>query len=86
MGYLCPADKSKIIFSQSICIKFTCYSIGRADTSLDVKSEQMLYHRIHREMKDKTVIFVSHRITSAAQADKILVVDKGIVEMGTHET
>ncbi|NLE13759.1 MAG: ABC transporter ATP-binding protein [Clostridiales bacterium] len=54
--------------------------------SLDVKSEQMIYHKIHREMKDKTILFVSHRITSAAQADKIIVVDKGsIVEMGTHE-
>ena len=54
--------------------------------SLDVKSEQMIYHRIHRDMKEKTVIFVSHRITSAAQADKIIVVDKGaVVEIGTHE-
>lgn len=54
--------------------------------SLDVKSEQKLYNRIYRKMKDKTVIFVSHRITSATKADRIIVVDKGsIVEMGTHE-
>lgn len=54
--------------------------------SLDVKTEQAIYHRIHNDMKDKTVIFVSHRITSAIQADKIVVIDKGsIVEMGTHE-
>jgi ATP-binding cassette subfamily B protein len=34
----------------------------------------------------KTVIFISHQMSAAAMADRILVMDQGrIVESGTHE-
>jgi ABC-type multidrug transport system fused ATPase/permease subunit len=40
---------------------------------------------IFSEFRDTTVLFVSHRIASAALADKLFVVDSGhIVESGTQ--
>jgi ATP-binding cassette subfamily B protein len=38
-------------------------------------------------MANKTTIIISHRVSSAKLADKILVLDEGkIVETGSHET
>jgi ATP-binding cassette subfamily B multidrug efflux pump len=37
-------------------------------------------------MKDKTTFLISHRVSNARLADKIIVLDEGrIVEQGTHE-
>ena len=37
-------------------------------------------------MKNKTTIFISHRLGSTKLADEILVIDNGrIIEKGTHE-
>ena len=36
--------------------------------------------------KDKTIIFISHRLTTTVNADKIYLFDDGkIIESGTHE-
>ena len=37
--------------------------------------------------KDKTTIIVSHRVSSAKNADKIIVLEDGkVIQTGTHET
>ena len=54
--------------------------------SLDPEAEHLLYKNIYENMKDKTVIFVSHRLTSTIMADKIIMMDSGkICECGTHQ-
>ncbi len=53
--------------------------------SLDALAEQEIFDEIAALAQDKTVIFVSHRLSSATTADKILVVDGGrLVEVGSH--
>ena len=37
--------------------------------------------------KDKTTLIIAHRLSTAANADHIIVLDKGIViEQGTHKS
>lgn len=53
--------------------------------SLDAMAEQEIYDRIAELSQDKLVLFVSHRLSSATTADRILVLDDGsLVESGTH--
>lgn len=53
--------------------------------SLDAIAEQEIYDQFDTLRKDKTTIFVSHRLSSATTADKILVVENGtLIEEGTH--
>jgi ABC-type multidrug transport system fused ATPase/permease subunit len=53
--------------------------------SLDAIAEQEIYNQFDRLRKDKTTIFVSHRLSSATVANKIIVIDNGkLVESGDH--
>ena len=55
-------------------------------SSLDPISEAMVYERIHSEYKDKTVIFISHRLSSCKFCDRVLVMEGGsIIQEGTHD-
>jgi len=53
--------------------------------SLDAIAEQEIYNQFDNLRKDKTTIFVSHRLSSATVANKIVVLENGsIVEIGNH--
>ena len=53
--------------------------------SLDAIAEQEIFSQFDALRKDKTTIFVSHRLSSATIASKIVVLDGGVIsEEGTH--
>ncbi len=53
--------------------------------SLDAMAEQQIFNQFEDLTKGKTSIFVSHRLSSATTADKIIVLENGqVVEEGTH--
>ncbi len=54
--------------------------------SLDAIAEQEIYTQFEALRKDKTTIFVSHRLSSATTASKIVVLEYGrVIEEGTHK-
>ena len=54
--------------------------------SLDAMAEKEVFDRFYELSTDRMSIFVSHRLSSAVGADKIVVIGDGkIVELGTHE-
>jgi len=55
-------------------------------SAVDTKTEEEILQNLGRIMKDKTSIFIAHRISTIKNADHILVLDQGkIVEQGTHQ-
>ena len=53
--------------------------------SLDAIAEQEIFNQFDKLRKDKTTFFVSHRLSSATIASKILVLENGVlVENGNH--
>ncbi len=53
--------------------------------SLDALAEQEVFRRFDELRGDKTTLFVSHRLSSATVASKIVVLENGrVVEEGTH--
>ncbi|MBQ7161317.1 MAG: ABC transporter ATP-binding protein [Clostridia bacterium] len=53
--------------------------------SLDAIAEQEIFNQFDRLRRDKTTIFVSHRLSSATVASKIIVLKDGeLVETGDH--
>jgi ABC-type multidrug transport system fused ATPase/permease subunit len=54
--------------------------------SLDTESEKLVMEALENLMAGRTVIIIAHRLTTIRDADKIIVMHKGVVmEEGTHE-
>ena len=60
--------------------------LDEPSSSLDPKIEEELNNSIISENKNKTVIFISHRLSTVRLADKIIFLNKGAVEeVGSHD-
>ncbi len=67
------SDKPVIVFDDSL-------------SAVDTETDLMIRRALKEKNKDTTTIIITHRTTTAKEADKIIVLDNGIVsEMGTHE-
>ncbi|MCS6795491.1 MAG: ABC transporter ATP-binding protein [Raineya sp.] len=56
-------------------------------SAVDTKTENAILQQLQVIMRNRTTIIISHRVSSAKLADKIIVLDKGeIIEQGTHES
>ena len=54
-------------------------------SAVDTETEENILQSLNAEMKERTSIIISHRVSSVKNADKIVVLDEGrIVEEGTH--
>jgi ATP-binding cassette subfamily B protein len=54
--------------------------------SVDTYTEETILRQLREVMRDRTTIFISHRISTVRHADRIAVLVNGrIAELGTHE-
>ncbi|MFL9843630.1 ABC transporter ATP-binding protein [Flavobacterium rhizosphaerae] len=54
-------------------------------SAVDTETEEAILNNLMEFCKDKTTIIVSHRVSSAKNADRIIIMEGGeIVEQGTH--
>ena len=54
-------------------------------SAVDTETEETILNNLGKNARDKTIIIVSHRVSSAKNADKIIIIDQGkIVQQGTH--
>lgn len=60
--------------------------LDEPSSALDPIAEYQLNHTMLKATADKTVIFISHRLSTTRLADRIVMLEQGkIVEQGTHE-
>lgn len=54
-------------------------------SAVDTETEETILHNLFEICKDKTTIIVSHRVSSAKNADKIIILEDGrIIQQGSH--
>ena len=63
----------------------TIYLFDDCLSAVDTETEEEILNNLMKVADKKTTIIVSHRISSAKNADKIFILDKGqIVQQGSH--
>ena len=54
-------------------------------SAVDTETEEAILNNLNEICKDKTTIIVSHRVSSAKNADRIIILEDGkVLEQGTH--
>ncbi|MBO4324360.1 MAG: ABC transporter ATP-binding protein [Lachnospiraceae bacterium] len=80
-------ESQKIAISRAFYKNADILVMDEPSSALDPIAEYELNKAMHSAAKGKTVFYISHRLSTTRDADRILMLEKGhIVEEGTHES
>lgn len=79
-------EKQKIALARALYRDAPLVILDEPTSALDPIAEQDIYMRFNDMVKEKTAVFISHRMSSCRFCDEIIVFDEGrIVQNGKHE-
>ncbi|WP_395052735.1 ABC transporter ATP-binding protein [Flavobacterium sp.] len=82
---LSSGQRQLIAFLRAYVSNPSILILDEATSSIDTYSEELIQNATETITKDRTSIVIAHRLATIINADKIIVMDKGIiVESGTH--
>jgi ATP-binding cassette subfamily B protein len=82
---LSGGQKQRTAIARAILRNPRILILDDALSSVDTLTEEQILTHLAAVMRGRTVILISHRVSTVRQADRIVVLEKGrIVEQGTH--
>jgi ATP-binding cassette subfamily B protein len=83
---LSGGQKQRTAIARAIIRNPQILILDDALSSVDTQTEDKILNHLRDIMRDRTTIFISHRVSTVRNADRIAVLNAGrIVELGTHE-
>ena len=83
---LSSGQRQLIAFLRAFISNPSILILDEATSSIDTYSEELIQQATETITKGRTSILIAHRLATIIKADKIVVMDKGlIVEQGTHQ-
>ena len=77
-------ERQRISIARALLKNAPVILLDEATASMDAESETMVQTALSALLKGRTVIVIAHRMRTIANADKIVVLDKGkVTEVGT---
>ena len=84
---LSGGEKQRVAIARTILKNPKIFFFDEATSALDSSTEKEIQKNLENISKDKTTLIIAHRLSTAANADHIIVLDKGvIIEQGTHKS
>ncbi len=84
---LSGGQKQRVSIARAVVREPKILMLDDALSAVDTKTENNILNSLKRIMQGRTTVIISHRVSSAKLANKIIVlVDGRIVEVGTHES
>ena len=84
---LSGGEKQRVAIARTILKNPKIFFFDEATSALDTSTEKEIQKNLENISKNKTTLIIAHRLSTAANADQIIVLDKGvIIEQGTHES
>jgi ATP-binding cassette subfamily B protein len=83
---LSGGQKQRIAIARALIRNPRILILDDALSSVDTQTEDKILNHLREVMRGRTTIFISHRVSTVRNADRIAVLHGGrIVELGTHE-
>ena len=84
---LSGGEKQRVAIARTILKNPKIFFFDEATSALDTSTEKEIQKNLENISKGKTTLIIAHRLSTAANADNIIVLDQGtIIEQGTHES
>ena len=82
---LSAGQRQRIAIARVMLARPRILILDEASSSLDAESERLVQDALERLMAGRTTLVIAHRLSTVIRADRILVLDEGvIVDEGTH--
>lgn len=79
-------EKQKVLFARALYKNAPIMVLDEPTAALDAIAESEQYLRLKDVAEGKTVLFISHRLSSTTFCDRVVLVENGqIIEEGTHD-
>jgi ATP-binding cassette subfamily B protein len=83
---LSTGQRQLLAFARAILADPRILVLDEATSSIDTETEKLIQDALRRLLADRTSFVIAHRLSTIRNADKIIVIDDGIIaEAGTHD-
>ncbi|HIF76801.1 MAG TPA: ATP-binding cassette domain-containing protein, partial [Sulfitobacter sp.] len=83
---LSGGEKQRVGIARTLLKDPPILLLDEATSALDSETEHEIQDALRRASQGRTVLTIAHRLSTIAEADRIVVLEKGeIIEQGSHE-